>query len=202
MKNLIIILCYLLISSGCIPITKKIYGIKNPDFESHEKILNFQEHIGFGDIPYLGLKPECWRDNQLFSMVDMFIFNAEGKYIPYRDTAKLYCNGPAEFFLSALNSETDYYISNEFTLSTFMERLENPQCQPLAFENSNEIDFYIFMTYSTFSGKKIYKDKSTIWLDSLQNNKQIRFKLYMVNEDLKDCWTPEQKSWLESNSNH
>jgi|SRR5688572_7517689 len=201
-KNFVIVFCCLLFSSGCTFVLKKIYGIKNPEFESHKKILDFKEQIGFSSVPYLGLKLESLQTGHNISVPDVYVFNAQGKYIAYKDTSKLNCNAPAEVFLSALNANTEYEFSDVYTLSTFMEVLENPPCQNLENENYNGFDFYIFMTFARYTGKKIYKDKSRLWYDALQQNKKIRYKLFMVNLDLKECWSPEQKSWLESKSNH
>ena len=183
-------------STGCQKILLKMYGFKDPAFESDSSIREFQKQIGFGEFPYFGLKWEYWKKNKVFSVPEVFVFDHSGKYIPYRDSLKPNCNGPAELFLSELSTQKKYSYSDKYSLMSFLDYFEDPECQPLIFDNASEVDFYVFMTYTVFSGKRIFKEKSQIWLDSLQNNRNIRYKLIMVNEDWKECWNPEEKQFL------
>ena len=187
-----------LMSTGCHTILLKWYGFKDPDFESDASIREFQKQIGFEGFPYYGLKWEYWKQNKVFSVPDVFVFDNSGRYIPYKDSLKPNCNGPAELFLTELNTEKQYNYSDKYSLKSFIDYFEGQECQPLIFEHNSKIDFYIFMTYTVFSGKKIFKEKSKIWLDSLQNNKNIHYKLIMLNEDWKECWSAEQKQFFES----
>jgi len=187
-----------ILDSGCQTLMLKLYGVKDPDFESQADIVQFQKEIGFGDVPFSGLKATAWFGKQKLSVPDVFVFSADGKYIPYKDSLKPNCNGPAEVFLSELDPKREYQFSEDYSLNNFLELLEGPNCQPLNFKKMNEVDFYIFMNYASFLGKKIFKEKSIIWFDSLKQNKKIKYQLYMVNMDFKDCWTPEQKQLFES----
>ena len=159
--------------------------------------MKFQEEIGFGGVPYLGISVASWQQQKVFSVPDVFVFNAKGNYIPYKDSLKPNCNGPAELFLTELSTSKSYNFSDQYTLESFVNILEGENCHPAAFTTDARTDFYIFMTYATFTGRKIFKEKSAIWLDSLQNNRQINYRLIMVNEDLKECWSEEQKKWFD-----
>ncbi len=176
---------------------KKLYGYKEPSFKSHEDIVKFQSEIGFGGVPLLGISADSWQKQKIFSIPDVFVFNSAGNYIPYKDSLKPNCNGPAELFLTELRASKTYNYSDQHTLDSFVKNLEGENCQPVAFKTDTRTDFYIFMTYATFTGRKIYKEKSAIWLDSLKNNRHINYRLFMVNEDLKQCWSEEQKKWFD-----
>ena len=185
-------------SIGCKAVLKKMYGFKQPDYESYSAILKFQEEVGFGGIPFSGLKPDVWFLNKRFSSVDVYVFNKDGKYIPYKDTLRPNCNGPAELFLTELRPGNDYHFSDEYTLDSYLNLLEGAECQKLSYIKKPDTDFFIFMTYACFTGKRIIKEKSKIWLDSLRNNTKIRYQLCLVNMDLKSCWSEEQKNQFES----
>jgi hypothetical protein len=172
----------------------KLYGFKNPDFESQEDIVKFQEEIGFEGFPSYGLKAEAWFNPKRLSVPDLFVFDKDGNYIPYKDSLKPNCNGPAELFLTELDPAKKYTFSDDYTLRTFSDLLEGQECQPPNFSPVKNVDFFIFMNYASFTGKKIYREKSSIWLDSLQHNTKIRYQLCLVNMDLKSCWSEEQKN--------
>ena len=51
-------------------------------------------------------------------------------------------------------------------------------------------------------GKLIYKQKTKIWIDSLQHNTRINYKLIMVNQDLQESWTEEEKEKIGLDYKH
>src|SRR5688572_10043083 len=101
--------------TGCTTIVKTLYGVKDPDFVNHAQIMNFQEAIGFKEIPYLGVKMELWKKGIIFPVPDVLVFDALGRFIPYKDSLWPNCNGPAEVFLSELNSGRQYLYSDSLT---------------------------------------------------------------------------------------
>ncbi len=191
--NLIILLCCLFLNGGCKMVLKKIYGVKTADFQSQESIVKFHNDIGFGNISYFSLKADSWKNNKLLSLPDVFVFSSTGNYIPYRDSLKPNCNGPADVFLSELHPEKKYIYSDDYNLKTFLHLLEGPECQPLEFDSVAKVDFYIFFTTATFVGKKIFREKSAIWLDSLEQNRNVMYQLFILNEDWKSCWSDTNK---------
>lgn len=189
-----IIICVgVLLSGGCKFVLKKVYGIKKADYQSHQSIVKFHNEIGFQNIPYYGLKASSWFMLKGLHIPDVYVFNSTGNYIPYRDSLKPNCNGPADVFLSEMHPEKKYIYSDDYNLKTFLHFLEGPECQPLEFDSVAKVDFYIFFTTATFVGKKIFRDKSAIWLDSLKQNRNIRYQLFILNEDWKSCWSDTDK---------
>ncbi|MDQ3051588.1 MAG: hypothetical protein M3Q95_11930 [Bacteroidota bacterium] len=192
----LLLACFLF--SGCKLVLRKIYGLKKADIKTHEAISEFHNDIGFQDIPYYGIKAQIWKEPRTFSIPDVLVFNKEGKYIPFKDSLKPNCNGPAEVFLSELHAAKPYNFSDQFTLDSFLMLMEDPECNPIEKVAMNEKDFYIFMTTASFAGKKIFKEKSAIWLDSLKNNKNISYELYLINADWKSCWSESDKKYFTS----
>lgn len=198
MKKVSSLFCVIVIFSSCVPVLKFFYGFKNPQFEKHENIVKFQNEIGFQNIPYLGLKAEMWGRSNILSAPEIFVFNNEGKYIPYKDSLRPNCNGPAEIFLEELNTEKKYYFSDDYNIDSFIGLLEGPECTHTNFNPNKDVDFIIFMTYSIFSGHKLYKEKSELWLDALKQNNNMHYQICMVNLDPKDCWSADQKKIFNS----
>ncbi len=191
MKYLILV-CVILLS-GCRPAIKLMYGFKKPYFETPGNIEKFKGDM-FGDsVPYFILKYESFVQNEILRIPEVFVFDRYGNYIPYRDSLKPNCNGPAEQFMEQLDSNRVYHVGNDFTLDSFIGQLEQPGCSGEALFKDNGAYFKIFMTWMNQSGKQIYREKSRQWLRKLKENKQITYQLHMINCDFQMCWPDKQK---------
>ena len=186
------------ILNGCTPLAKFMYGVKEPKYESAESIETFKVNVFKSDAPTLVLKSSEWMNLKMLDCPEIFVFNAVGKFIPYKDSLKPNRNGPAELFLHELDATRSYHYSDEFNVETFWKKFENPNCLELPDFSFQQVDFYIFTTWVNWSGKKIYKEKTIEWLTALKGNKKIRYQLYFVNQDFQECWSDEVKAWFEN----
>ncbi len=175
-----------------------MYGVKQPQYESEQSLTGFQQQVGFDNIPFVGAKSSLWRSGKLFHCPDVFVFDNQGRYIPYKDSLRPNCNGPAELFLEELKPGKDYNYSDLYTLSSFNNLVEDPQCNPVPEFKTDKIDYYVFITYAVFTGKKLIREKSLPWVEALKKNKNINSKLIYINLDLKECWSEEEKKFFES----
>ncbi len=190
--------------SGCNNIVLKVYGVKNPDFESTISIEKFKNEVFGNEFPFFVVAFSEWKNNQLFTIPDVFVFSNDGKYIPYKDSLRPNCNGPAEIFLAELDKNKHYNYGPEYSLDVFLRKLQMPCCIKTAELESDQKDFYIFITWANWAGKKLCREKTIEWLKALETNTKISYKLILVNQDLQECWSDEQKKQLESQtgSNH
>ncbi|HMT28838.1 MAG TPA: hypothetical protein PKD91_06120 [Bacteroidia bacterium] len=182
---------------GCTPIGKLYYGVKRPDYESEVSIRQFVSKLGLPQVPVYSLSYDAWKSDKRLQSPDVYVFDKEGRYIPYKDPLKPNCTGPAELFLSYLDTSNIYHYSDEYTLNAVCEQLNSTDCSmhnPLV---DSQNDFCIFVTFTKWQGKKFQKKKTLVWLDSLQQNKRIRYDLILVNCDFQDCWSEAQKHSLE-----
>lgn len=191
-------LCWILVFvSGCTPVAKLFYGVKQPGYETESSIKQFVTKVGLPEAPVYSQKFESWKADQLLHNLDVFVFSKDGKYIPYKDSLKPNCSGPAELFLSYLDPATSYYYSDELTLSSVYSKLNTLDCFPAKAVENAQVDFYIFTTFAKWQGKHFLKKKTLLWLDTLQQNKKITYELILVNTDLQDCWSDSQKAQFE-----
>jgi len=197
---LILTLAGIILNSGCRKVILKWYGVKKPDYETTNSIEKFKMEV-FGDtIPLLIARHDVWTSGKILSIPDVFVFNKAGLYIPYKDSLRPNCNGPAEVFLGELNSDRNYHFSPEYTLNDFLGKLEMSGCRHISSFVEGQNDFYVFFTWANWTGKKIYNEKTLEWLRVLNKNKNINYKIILVNQDLQECWSDEQKALLELKS--
>jgi hypothetical protein len=71
-------------------------------------------------------------------------------------------------------------------------------CDPVQFEMDQGVHFYVFMTWAAWTGKKIYRHKTVLWMEVLRGNHKAVTKVILVNTDLQACWTREIKQMVES----
>ena len=186
------------LNCGCRPVIKLIYGAKAPRYETKQSLEKFHEVVFKDDHQNFAVSFDAWKNNKLFSMPEVFVFDIKGRYLPYKDSLKPNCNGPAEVFLAELDISRNYHFDSTKTLRSFVSSLETIDCEPATINLDAETDFYIFMTWAKFTGKKIYRQKTCQWLKALNENKKIRFNVFYVNQDLQQCWTEEQKNYFIS----
>ena len=197
MKNILIPILCALCCCGCSPVVRLLYGVKQPAAESPEAVIEFNKSMGFINAPVYVLKPEAWKLHPRVEILDVYVFNKEGRYIPYKDPSKPNCSGPAELFLSYLDKQTTYLTGDEWTLHSFYGLLQSLDCQPLSPVTPADADFYVFFTTAKFAGRKLQQKKTVVWMDSLQHNHSVKVETVLVNMDFQKCWTKEQLEALE-----
>jgi len=197
-----LVICWIFVFvSGCTPVAKLFYGVKHPDYETESSIKQFAKDLGLPEAPLYSQNFESWESGKLLHAPDVYVFSKDGRYIPYKDSLKPNCSGPAELFLSYLDPTTSYFYSDEFSLTTFYSKLNTPTCMPATIVENEQADFYIFTTFAKWQGKHFLKKKTLLWLDSLQQNKNIVYELILVNTDLQNCWNTSQKARFEKKKN-
>lgn len=198
MKRIAQILFCLTITThlGCKPVAKLFYGVGSPSFKQDSEIHPFSEELIGKDIPVYMLGYSAWSSGKALSVPEMYVFDKHGNYIPYKDSLHPNCNGPAGLFLTELDTSRNYYTSDELNFDTFLNSLQTTGCMPVSDINKGEEDFYIFFTWVSWMGKKLYKEKTFEWLDELKSNNKIRYKMYSVSLDWADCWSDEQKAFF------
>ena len=179
--------------SSCSFLAKTLYGMKDPDFENQKTVLRKQHEIfGSGHRP-LEFNFESWKVKSLNSIPEMYVFDQQGRYIPYKDTLRPNCNGPAETFASELDPDRTYLYDASMNLSKFLGYVNQPGCGPSVQLPDEAVDFTIMLTWAAYAGKKIYKQKTILWLEELKKNSKIKYRVYLVNKDLQECWPEELK---------
>jgi hypothetical protein len=180
-------------ASSCIFMAKIIYGLRDPDFENAAAIAQKQTDYFGNDHRSLVFSFDSWKVKELHSVPEMYVFDRDGKYVPYKDSLRPNCNGPAESFASELDPARAYLTDESMSLEKFLQYTNLPGCGLTPQLPEEDVDFTVMMTWASYAGKKIYKEKTILWLDELKKNKKIKYRVYLVNKDLQECWSEEQK---------
>jgi hypothetical protein len=198
MKKIIPIILAMFVFStiGCNKVLSIFYGIRQPEYETEQSLARFEQET-FGEvIPYFTLDVNRWKEGRLPQNPDVIVFDSKGNYIPHRDSLKPNCNGPAELFLSELNTGRAYHYDASLSISTLLNDYHKPGCAGKAEISTTDVDFLVFITYAKWSGEKIIRQKSLRWISALKANKNIRYNLYLLNSDLQDCWSQSDKDFF------
>lgn len=179
---------------GCSKIAMVMYGVKKPDFENATSIKQRQHEIFGKDYRVVTLTADAWKNKRSHPMPEVFVFSSDGYLIPYQDSLRPNCNGPAEQFLAELDRKRTYHKNEQITMQEFVKDLKFDGCGQRFIPNSDSADFFVFMTWSVWSGKKIHKEKTMIWHEALTANRNITASMHPLNIDFQDCWTEEEKA--------
>ncbi len=194
---LLTVLLVIILSISCRTIIKKMYGVKKPAFEKPENIEKFKNEVFGNNVTYMIVSYDSWKQGKLFPVPEIFVFDRTGNHIPYKDTLRLNCNGPAELFISQLDKSRKYFYDT-LTRNQFIRRLDYPVNSNLTVENDSA-DFHVYITWANWAGKKLIREKSFDWINAIYNNKYADISLTLINQDLQDSWSDAQKKYLEQN---
>lgn len=184
----------MLSATSCTFMAKIIYGFKDPDFESAASIGKKQtDYFGPGHRS-LTYSFDAWRVKEFNSVPEMYVFDRQGRYVPYKDSLRPNCNGPAESFAAELDPAKAYLTDESMNLEKFLKYTNMSGCGLKPQLPEEDVDFTVMMSWAAYAGKKIYKEKTILWLDELKKNKKIKYRVYLVNKDLQECWSDEQKN--------
>jgi hypothetical protein len=150
-KCLFVCIAFLAISHiSCRAVIKKWYGVKKPAFETTQSIEEFKNKVFGPQYNFAVVSYNNWIKNDLFEIPDMFVFDSKGRFIPYKDSSRVNCNGPADMFISLLDPKNTYNYSPEFSKADFVRKLEFPNgVEP----DNDTTDFYIFITWTNWAGQ-------------------------------------------------
>ncbi len=184
----------LVLITACNPLVRLLYGVKNPKVESKTTIEKFCKEMQFPNVPVFVAHADNFFVKKQLSDGEVYVFDRKGNFIPYKDPAKPNCSGPADLFLSYLDTATVYHVEPNFPLDSIEKLLTDFECKMVEIQKDDTTDFYVFITFAKYLGKKYQKQKASVWIDTLQQNTNVRSRLFLIDMDPIACWTEEQKA--------
>ncbi len=191
----LLFLVSIILLTGCQPIVKILTGTRNPRFESESTIQSWLRKKKFPEVPVYSSSFEMWKSNTKPKTPEVFIFDNKGRYISYKNPSKPECTGPAELFISYMDTTQSYNYSDEYTLNSFVAPLKKLNCENVLYTKKENVDYHVFITFNDFMGNYFLRNKTYRWLDSLASNSNIKYELILVNTDLQSCWDSTQKAY-------
>lgn len=184
----------LVLFTACNPVVRLLYGVKNPEVETKTTIEKFCKEMQFPNVPVFVAHADNFFVKKQLSDGEVYVFDRKGNFIPYKDPAKPNCSGPADLFLSYLDTATVYHVEPNFPLDSIEKLLTDFECKKVEIQKDETTDFYVFITFAKYLGKKYQKQKASVWIDTLQQNTNVRSRLFLIDMDPIACWTEEQKA--------
>ena len=184
----------LVLITACNPVVRLLYGVKNPKVESKTTIEKFCKEMQFPNGPVFVAHADNFFVKKQLSDGEVYVFDRKGNFIPYKDPAKPNCSGPADLFLSYLDTATVYHVEPNFPLDSIEKLLTDFECKMVEIQKDDTTDFYVFITFAKYLGKKYQKQKASVWIDTLQQNTNVRSRLFLIDMDPAACWSQEQKA--------
>lgn len=184
----------LVLFTACNPVVKLLYGVKNPKVESKTTIEKFCKEMQFPNVPVFVSHADNFFAKKQLSDGEVYVFDRKGNFIPYKDPAKPNCSGPADLFLSYLDAATIYHFEPNFPMDSIERLLTDFDCRQVEIQKDDTTDFYVFITFAKYLGKKYQRHKASVWIDTLQQNTRIHSRLFLIDMDPAECWTEEQKA--------
>jgi hypothetical protein len=180
----------LVLLTSCQAIMKKMYGIKNPDIENEKTIKKAAAKYKLNPANIVTVNSNDFlKELSGKSIPDVAVFDANGKYIEYRETDTS-CNAGLFKFIPELNLQGNY---NKTGLTTL--ELELPKFRDLngkAIAAPEKADFYLLIYWTVWTGK-LNKNHTKVWEDLASNNKNCKIKTISVNLDLQQYWDKSER---------
>jgi hypothetical protein len=190
MRILFSVILILFLNSSCQHILKKIYGVKNPEFENEISIKKTAIKYGLDTSNIVSLNfSDFLEEINSKSIPDASIYDCKGNYIEYRVTDTS-CNAGLFEFIPNLDIKNSYNKPDSSKLDSELKKFLDLNGNPLG--ELESADFYVLIYWTVWSGK-LNKDHVKIWEDAAINNKNARIKVLKVNLDFQDHWDEADK---------
>ncbi len=169
--------------SSCSPVVRVLYGVQSPKPKTYEEIYRFKEGwlSNEAELCFLPLDPD-----PEYAVPEPFLFDKSGRAIDFRSSSNSTCTASLGTFLSELNARDVLMFSSHEDLGSFAQALSKSPCQKEAIL-LQEADYHLFITWATWTGKTVYRQRVQDWIRGAQANKQIRIAVYLVNMDMVRC---------------
>jgi hypothetical protein len=181
-----VIFLYMLLSLGfssCGSLISLIYGVRDSKVVSSEAVLDFKSKYISDQGQMCYAEPTV--DHEWF-IPEPFLFDAQGRAIDYRIKDNPGCTAPLSVLISGLDSTSRSIIGNQENMSTFASHLKNFPCDSSEFVPS-KADYHLFITWATWTGKLVYRQRVNSWIEAAISNKKVRISVYLINMDQVVC---------------
>jgi len=189
-----IVLCFVLIATGCRALLLKMYGIKDPAVETRATITAKARKFGLDTTNIVAVTSEAYLNvlkNEAHGIPDAAVFNALGEYIEYRETDTS-CNAGLFRFIPGLTLQKAYTKNNKTTLAAELEKCRNLSGTGLAKEIEGKADFYVLVYWTVYSGR-LNKDHVKVWEQQALENKNCTVSVIKVDLDWQAWWDKQEQ---------
>lgn len=193
MKKIIYFFSLIALLGSCQIIVKTIYGIKKPRIETKASIQRKAHHFGLDTSNLVSVIADKYLSVIAGKGIpDAAIYDAQGKYIEYRQTDTS-CNAGLFDFIPNLRKEVNYVQPDSLSLPEMLTRfrdLDGNQLKPL-----ETADFYILIYWNVWTGK-LNKNHVKVWEQLARKNSNCHIHVLKVNVDVQSYWDPADQEQI------
>ena len=196
MRILLLLVVVVVSVSGCTPVMKTLYGIKNPKIETRESILSYSSKIKMDTALVVTLDTAMYLNTFVRigkSVPEAELYDKRGTNITYRQKEQD-CNAGLFGFLPELKKDSVYRRKDNFTLERQLASLRDLNGNKINLDTTGAPDYYLFLYWVRWMGR-LNKDHVMEWEALAKSNKNVKIKVIKVNLDFQDWWSDpyEQK---------
>jgi len=192
MRKLLVFLTALILLTGCTPVLKTLYGIKNPKLTTTEKTKEFlsKKNIGRKDIYFKNAKYFAKTANASFKIPGAVFYNRNGQEVVFRNTAKE-CTNDITLFIENISTLNTLPTKEGLHLNELLQYVVDSNGNSIAIDK--DADAIVFINWSTYMGKL---NKTVFeWTDIIQKipkNSNVKVDYYLLSFDLLEKWEDKQ----------
>ncbi len=186
MKPILLLMLSFLLLQSCKTMMMKMYGIKNPEIENEQSIKKraLKYDLDTTNIVTVFDQRTATELSAIYGIPNAAIYDANGKYIEYRQTDTS-CNAGLFQFIPDLSPTNTYNKPDSTDLKGEWAKFRDMKGKTLG--EVEKADFYVLIYWTVWTGK-LNKDHVKIWEDLAKNNKNCKVKVIKVNLDLQEYW--------------
>lgn len=177
---------FLLLSSlltSCGSVVGLVYGVKKPSSVTYDEIIRFKNEAISQTDPVCFAKMESDSD---WSVPEAFLFDAGGHAIDFRNPDNPGCSAPLSNFITGLRPNQKPIKCGLENMASFIRSIYQAPCSDSTVL-LKYADYHLFVTWATWTGKLVYRQRVREWLNAAHQNDQVHIAVYLVNLDQIEC---------------
>lgn len=176
-------LILVLLFASCRSVVGLVYGVRKPSGVTYDELIKFKNEVLSQSDPVCFARMESDAE---WSVPEPFLFDAEGNAVDFRNPENPGCSAPLPYFLSNLRRNQKPAKYGLEDMASFCRSIYESPCGYSAIVVA-EADYHLFITWATWTGKLVYRQRVREWIDAAHNNPNVKVAVYLVNMDQLDC---------------
>lgn len=169
--------------TSCGSIVGLVYGVRKPGGVTYDELIKFKNEVLSQSDSVCFARMESDAE---WSVPEPFLFDAEGNAIDFRNAENPGCSAPLSDFIANLRQNQIPAKCSLENMASFTRSIHKTPCGDSAFVVP-DADYHLFITWATWTGKLVYRQRVHEWLDAAHHNAQARIAVYLVNMDQVVC---------------
>lgn len=189
----------LILLSPCKNSSLLVNGVKRPKAETPEQLKYFLVSTNSPEQNFTVVKFE-----ELASVIingitptSVYVFDKKGNNLKLPGSVNNKCAPEPSLFIQRLTPSKEYNTDSTFDLKSINSWICTTDNKDFIVNNNVDPDFYVFITWAVWPGKKIFQRDIMSCISSAKNNKESKIELVLVNLDMQTIWGEDNLKKVE-----